>query len=362
MRRHSFILALLLSSFTGCSEETGKPDGNKDASAGDEGTEISFQVPSSGKVFLKLAKPAVVAIEGDGQSSKDWDLAFSGYDVFTNSGLSGPGAGSAFGPLDPLTFLADTMPEVPFLTKDDHTGGAFVGWYDYGEGHVLWSRYRLYGIRDADRLWKVQILSYYGDLQGTPVSALYQVRYAEVKATGNDPPKTFTNIDATATGGAAPEDAPTECVDLGTGERVKLKPADVRASSAWHLCFRRETISVNGELGGPRGVTAVDLDENSNEKIEDVMLKNADTELPRFEALSADALNDAKLTYRGDHVVSAFSGHWLVVGANPPAPREVVWFVNGGEEGSKYLLEFIRFEGAAADTPGTVVMRVKTIH
>lgn len=363
MRRYGFILALLFSSLTGCSEETGKPDEKKeDASTATIGAELSVKVPSSGKVFLRLAKPEVVTIDGDGHDSKDWDVALSGYDIFTNSGLSGPGAGSAFGPLDSRNFLSDETPQVPRLTKDDQTSGAFYLWYVYGEGHVLWSRYHLYGVRDGDRLWKVQILSYYSDVQGTQVSALYQMRYAEVKATGNDATKSLTSIDATANGSSTPQDVPTECLDLGTGERVKLKADEARTSMGWHLCFRRDSISINGELGGPRGVTAVDLDANAEETTEAVEAKKAELELPRFEALTAAGLDDAKLTYRGDHIVSAFSGHWLVAGATPPAPRDAVWLVNGADGSSKYLLLFSRFEGAAADTPGTVVMQVKPLH
>jgi hypothetical protein len=177
MRRHGLILALLLSSLSGCSEEVGKkPDDQKPGDTANPGTEFSVKVPSTGKVFLQLSKPEVVMVDGDGTGSLDWDLALSGYDVFTNSGPSGPGAGSAFGPLASLVFLSDSVPEVPFMTED-HTGGAFVNWYAYdGLNHALWSRYHLYGVRDADRLWKVQILSYYTDVQGAPVSALYQLR------------------------------------------------------------------------------------------------------------------------------------------------------------------------------------------
>jgi hypothetical protein len=141
-----------------------------------------------------------------------------------------------------------------------------------------------------------------------------------------------------------------------------LTPAEQQASSAWHLCFRRDIISVNGELGGPRGVTAVDLDEGSMATLEEVKLKTPEGELPRFDALSATALKDPKLTYRGDHIVSAFSGHWLEPSASPPAPAAAAWLVVSADGQSKYLVDFIRFEGTAADTPGTVVMKVKPVQ
>lgn len=367
MLRDGLILALSLAALAACSEATGKPDpastsGGGDAGAEEPGKELSVTVPSTGKVFIKLATPEVVTVDGDGQSSMDWDIAFSGYDVLTNGGVSGKALGKAFGPLDVLNFLGDEPPEVPFLTTD-HTGGAFVSWYKYdGSDHSLWGRYRLYGLRDGDRLWKMQILSYYGELQGAPVSALYELRYAEVKDTGSDATQTFTNIDATAGGASPSSDAASECVDLSTGERLKLKPSELGTSKAWQLCFRRETVSVNGELGGPRGVTAVDLDAEANETIEQVQAKTKDTELPRFGATGAKELNDPKLTYRGDHVVTAFTDHWLEPGQTPPAPREASWYVIGADGQSQYVLKFNKFESPGKDTPGTVIMRVKPVQ
>jgi hypothetical protein len=374
MLKHGLILAISLCSLTACSEEPGNsnPDqtstssgsggGAGGAAAAEPGKELSVAVPSTGRVFIRLSTPEVVTIDGDGKSSKDWDLALSGYDILTNGGVSGSGDGKAFGPLDVRNFTLDGVPEVPFLTTD-HTGGAFLTWYKYdGTEHALWSRYRLYGLRDGARLWKVQILSYYGLLQGAPVSALYQVRYAEVKDTGVDATQTLADIDGTAGGASPTTDVASECVDLSTGQRLMLKPSETIASKVWQLCFRRETVSVNGELGGPRGVTAVDLDAEANETLTEVQAKTEDTELPRFNATGAAELNDPKLTYRGDHIVTAFTDHWLEPGATPPAPREASWYVIGADGTSQYQIKFIRFEGPGADTPGTVVMRVRPVQ
>ncbi|MBC7017941.1 hypothetical protein, partial [Salmonella enterica] len=94
----------------------------------------------------------------------------------------------------------------------------------------------------------------YGVRDGAPTSALYRVRWAEVTAAGSGPVNELADLDGTAGGPQGKPDAKSECLDLGTSARTMLTTAEARASSAWHLCFRRQDISVNGEVGGPRGV------------------------------------------------------------------------------------------------------------
>ncbi|HLM71947.1 MAG TPA: HmuY family protein, partial [Polyangiaceae bacterium] len=65
---------------------------------------LELDVPSSGRAFVELTTPAVVAVDGDGSTSSAWDMAFEGYSVFTNSGLSGPGEAGALGPYAPAIF------------------------------------------------------------------------------------------------------------------------------------------------------------------------------------------------------------------------------------------------------------------
>ena len=344
----------------GTSAEGGGADGG-DAFTGS----AELQVPvAAGRVYVKLATQPAVVTPADPKTDKGWDLAFEGLDVFTNSGPSGSGSGAAFGPLEPIVFIDDAAPSVPFLSPDT-TGGAFIRWWYYGGAaadHALYTRYHVYGIKDGDKTYKVQVLNYYGVRDGAPTSALYRVRWAEVTAAGSGPVNELADLDGTAGGPQGKPDAKSECLDLGTSARTMLTTAEARASSAWHLCFRRQDISVNGEVGGPRGVGAVDLDAASSatEKLSDVVKKTADSERARFDAVNAASL--AGQPFRGDRVVSAFGTLWLERGASPPAPSKTGWLVVGADGTAKYLVGFARFDGATATSPGTVVMRVKSVR
>lgn len=322
------------------------------------GAELKVPVPATGRAYVKLASPPAVVTPADPKTDTTWDLAFEGLDVYTNSGPSGPGASLAFGPLDGIVFLGDVTPDVPFLTADK-AGGAFIRWYFYaGSSHVLYSRYHVFGVKDGDKLYKVQVLGYYGKRDGTDVSALYHIRYAAI----GGPTQDVADLDGTA-GGTTTGDPneKTECIDLGTGTRTMFTAAEARASSAWHLCFRRQDISVNGGEGGPRGVTAIDFDaeKTATETADVVSARTPESEQAAFDAVNAASF-DGK-TLRADGVVSAFTGLWTKNGANPAAPGSSAWLVVGADGKQHYLVGFSAFEGATATSPGTVVMRVKTV-
>jgi hypothetical protein len=370
------VLLLVLGAFlvltSACSEATGTgPDTGAGATGGDgggvhlgdEGRPLSVSVPADGRAFVALGKPEVVDVE-DGSASTAWDLAFGGEDVFTNGGASGPGSGGAFGPLAAAAFLSDTMPEFPFVILDE-TGGALLGWYFYdGDAHVLWSRHHVYGVRDGDRAWKVQISSYYGEIDGAPVSGLYRLRYAEVFPEGVGPTVELVDVDGTAGGSSAPPDAPSACLDLDAGVATAMTPDEARASDAWHLCFRREVVSVNGELGGPRGVGAVDLDadETPEETLEEVRERTDETELARFDAVDHATLSSPKLVYRGDRIVSAFSDKWIEPGSSPPEPASASWLAVAADGISYFLVAFERIDGRGDGSPATVKMRIKAMN
>lgn len=366
MKRLVSVLLATSSVLAACSDSAGSKatndaalDGGTDAPFA-SGSELRITVPETGRVYVKLATPSVVTPAGDAKASLEWDVAFEGFDVFTNSGLSGGGGGAAFGPLDTVTYIGDTAPQVPFLFQDK-SGGAFLDWYDYdGSAHSLWSRYHVYGIRDGARLWKVQVLAYYGQRDGAAVPALYKVRYAELTE-GANPAAEVVELDGTAGGVAGADDAGSGCFDFGTKQQVMLSPKAQRTSSAWHLCFRREAISVNGELGGPRGIVAFDLDgaKTATEALSDVKAKTAESEATVFDAVTRASFEGK--AFRGDRVVTAFSDKWIEPGSTPLTPVNATWLVQHAAGTQKYFLGFSRFETPTAKSPGTVVVQIKPV-
>jgi hypothetical protein len=361
MKRSLWLTFLSLGLFA-CSEEVGTPSPSGGDPSTDPGKTLEVPVPTQGRAFVSLKEPAIVTPEGNGSTSTDWDLAFEGYDLYTNSGESGPGDGGAFGPLDASTYGEGVAPAIPFLTEDE-SGGAFRDFWAYDPSvHVLWVRYHVYGVRDGDKTWKVQVLGYYAEVQGAPVAAIYRLRWAEVTPSGVGPTQMLADIDGVAGGSSAPEDAPSECLDLGTGTRIQHTPAEARAATDWHLCFRRASVRVNGELGGPRGVVAVDLDagETKSETLAIVKTRTDETELARFDAVGYDKLTDQTLVWRGDRILSAFSDYWVDPAANPPAPADHTWIVQSAADGStRYLMVVDKFDGASTGGPGKVVLRVR---
>lgn len=328
--------------------------------------ELAVEVSATQATYVKLSVPGVVNVT-DAASSTDWDLGFEGYDVMTNGGISGPGRGAAFGPLSVSVFAFPDQPvDVPFLISDG-AGGAFLDWYAYDETtHVLFSRYHVYGVKSGGRLYKLQILRYYVDVGGVGMSAHYQLRYAEVTATGSGETVELDDLDATLgetpSGPAASTDAPGPCLSLATGETIMLSLADAESSTDWDLCFRRDAINVNGERGGPGDVAAVDLDAaaTAGETLADVEARTSVDEEAAFDAVDDAALTAPDLVYRGDQLVTAFTGQWADASASPPVPTAATAFMVVGADGqSRYLVAFDAFDGANADTPGTVHLGVE---
>ncbi len=321
---------------------------------------LTVDVKDGAKVFVKLSPLVEVTVADDGATSKEWDLAFSGWDIFTNSGVSGPGEGGAFGPLDSVDFALGFVINVPFIQADE-TGGAFRDWYDYDDStHALYSRFHVYGVRTADKLYKLQVLGYYGEVQGAPVSALYQARYAAVTPDGVGETQTIENIDATAGWPKVSDDAPSGCLNLDSGERIALAPDEARSNGDWQLCFRRDGISVNGDLGGPGGVSAADLDADAteDETEDEVQARTSASEQARFDEVDFSRLSEPELAYHGDRIVSMFSDAWVDRSVEPPTPVDAAWLVVRAG-GGRFLLVFEAIEGSTLRSMGRVRLRVK---
>jgi len=173
------------------------------------------------------------------------------------------------------------------------------------------------------------------------------------------------NLDATAGGLGGDADAPSICLTLGTGEQQALTPKAALASSSWDLCFRRDAVSVNGGLGGPGEVTAVDLDatETEGETLDAVKLLTPDGEAASFDALDYATLTARELEYHGDRIVSAFTDAWVDRSGEPPTlPQDSTWLVAGADGKSRYLLGFTGLERSTAEAAGTVVMRIQQVR
>ena len=339
------------------------PTAGSDDSGDEPGVELRVPVSADETTYVSLATPEVIELDGDPSESNDWDLSFRGWDLFTNGGVSGGGSGWSFGPnaYYYLLFPEDTI-DVPFPIPD-RASGAFLRWYAYGADHGLYSRFHVYGVRSGERLYKLQILGYRGEVSGTVVSALYRVRYAEVTSDGSSAIVDIANIDATANGNGLDADEPSTCLALASEEQFQLTPAEAAESEEWDLCFRRDVVTVNGGAGGPRGVEAVDLDAAStdSEQVDDVMGLTATSQLARLEDTSYEALTAPGLDYRGDAIVSAFSGRWFIEGDPRTPDIDKSWLVVGPDGESRYFLAFSRLEGANTDSPGTVVLRVQAV-
>lgn len=348
----------MLVASVGCEEVPATTGGGGAGGASDPGA--SLDVPTGADpVYVDLDTPAIVT------ASDAWELRFDGPRIFTNGGASGSGKSSAFGPNDLDVFDAGKVPtDVPFLIKDE-AGGAFIKWYAYdGNTHLLYSRFHTYGIRRAGELYKVQILGFYGEQQGAPVAALYQVRAAAVSSSGVEATATYVDIDGTAgTTEPTPSD-PSGCLRLSTGAVSLLTPAEASASSDWDLCFRRATISVNGGDGAAGDVEAVDLqaDQTTTEVLEDVMAKTADSEQPAFDAVTDPQLEATDLLWLKDGVVSAFTNRWTTPGVTPLEPAPFSWVVAGSDGETPFAVVFDGFDGATATSVGTVHLRVKHLQ
>src|SRR5690606_13276661 len=66
-------------------------DATPDSEAKQGGVEVTVDVPESGRALVDLDAEGGAVLGDDAASSIEWDLAFSGRDVLTNSGPSGLG-------------------------------------------------------------------------------------------------------------------------------------------------------------------------------------------------------------------------------------------------------------------------------
>ncbi len=124
--------------------------------------EREVTVPETGAVYFHFATGTSTA----DSAGHPWDIAFSGYTIRLNGGVSGPGQASAVPAGESFESLTsvDEIPEAAYRT--DTFGGVFAGskWYRYnltGNDHQIWPTYDVYLIERGSAVYKIQLTGYY---------------------------------------------------------------------------------------------------------------------------------------------------------------------------------------------------------
>lgn len=153
-----------------------------------EGTDLSGAVRSAtidvsggAEVYFDLDSGEVVT-PSDPASSTDWDIHFSGYTIRLNGGISGPGDGGAFPAYQAGTSFGDISEAIGFGYFSDKAGSAFSTeageWYSYDSStHILSTKNHVYVIDTGDAMIKMQMLNYYKEVAGSPVSGFVTFRW-----------------------------------------------------------------------------------------------------------------------------------------------------------------------------------------
>jgi hypothetical protein len=140
---------------------------------------------SSGPVYIDFSAGAV-SHPADPTTSTDWDLEFTNYDIHQNATVFGIGACGTYEVWQDQTDSTDfnettTAPTVPQAYFADNLGSVMANWYNYdGNTHILTSKNHVYAIRSGSHTYKLQIISYYKDIGGSPVSGWFTFRWAEL--------------------------------------------------------------------------------------------------------------------------------------------------------------------------------------
>ncbi|MBD3165129.1 hypothetical protein GF324_00865 [bacterium] len=162
---------------------------NADGSNDLNGDPVSVELDGSdGEIYFSFSEGGEVEV-ADRMSSTAWDLYITGFDVYTNGGVSGPGDCAVY-PMyqDEDDFEAVTMaPEgAPFFS--DAVQSVFIGsvnetgsaWYEYNpQVHELVSKGHVYVIKATDdKHYKLEITNYYKEVDGEADAGWVTMRYA----------------------------------------------------------------------------------------------------------------------------------------------------------------------------------------
>lgn len=118
----------------------------------------TVEVPAAGRIAFDFETGTV--------TETGWDIAFEGYTIRVNGGISGSGSAAAVPVEDAFEALTDLL-EVPSSAyRADSYGGVFNThrWYRYnltGQDHQIWPTFDVYLIRKGDAVYKIQLINYY---------------------------------------------------------------------------------------------------------------------------------------------------------------------------------------------------------
>jgi len=263
MKKAFFILTSALFFLVSCDSGTvnkGGIDGNEEMmgdpvySTERDALEANGEISFDGKETVYFSFNEGKAIECE-QNSKEWDLKFENWFIFTNGGISGKNAGGG------VYMKADHYDEisavnVPGMVFTDNLGSVFDNWYDADmtDTFTISTKGFVYLVKKGEKTYKVSVVSYYGEAQGSPVSAVYTIKFADLDAP--EKVQTVENINATAGGTEAKGDGAYFSFENGILDLTDKAAGD---STEWDMKFKRFNINLNSGVSGKGEVKGVKL-------------------------------------------------------------------------------------------------------
>jgi hypothetical protein len=292
---------------------------------------------SSGPVFLTVRDRATVT-PGDPAASTGWDLRVDDGRFNLNGGESGPGEAWGFGPVgvgeaDYESLTDHTQVTIQFQFTDEFES-IMTDWYLYEDrGHTIYSRYHVYALQvDPAHIYKVQVLSYYGELNGSPQSGIIDLRWAPIDDTGA--PREVS-LDARAGGSRNSDDYPFTYFSFSTGSTVALTDEEAETSAAWDFAFKRYNVKLNGGLSGSKGVSGFDFQAGREETLDEVKGWTADSQLPDFEAADSAGIDGPWVE---DRIGCILNTAVTLDDQGNPIPTGNVYVISGADGTSYYKL------------------------
>jgi len=147
---------------------------------------LIFDASGGGPIYVDFSA-GTTTNPSDPRNSLDWDLEFVNYEIHQNATIFGIGACGTYEVWQDQTDATDfsETPEAPTAPQAyfaDQFGSVMTDWYNYDENtHVLTSKNHVYAIRNDGHYYKLQVITYYRDIGGNPLSAYYTFRWLELQ-------------------------------------------------------------------------------------------------------------------------------------------------------------------------------------